>query len=249
VSEPRLLVFAPMIDSEFARFILRHYGVAYAEEPHLFGWASLLALFRGMTFQIPLLTGAGPALGGPERIAAHFETIVPPEKRLIPEDGMLAAQVAADMQRFHGTLGDQTGVIGYYHLLPERALMMEPFTRGIPAGEARVLARIYPAFAGLFKLLLRLNPAHAAEALDQTRILFEEVDRRLADGRAFLVGDRLTLSDLALATAAAPVLLPPNYGSPMPPFDAMPSALKAIVLELRQHPTAKYVERIFRDYR
>jgi glutathione S-transferase len=249
MSGRKLLSFAPMIDSEFARFVLAHYGIAYVEERHLFGWASLLSLVRGASFQIPLLYGEGPALAGPERIVAHFEPLVPPASRLIPEDGMLAAQVAADMQRYHGTLGDQTAVIGYYHLLPQKALMMEPFTRGIPPGEARVLASIYPAFAGLFNLLLRLNAAHAADALDQTRLLFEEVDRRLADGRAFLVGDRLTLSDIALATAAAPVLLPENYGSPMPPLDAMPSALKAIVEELRQHPTAHFVSRIFREHR
>ncbi len=243
-----LLAFAPMIDSEFARFVLTHYGIIYREERHLFGWASLLAFSRGMSLQVPLLTG-NTTLAGPERMVAWFEKTCAPERKLIPTDNLLGIQVLADMARYHGTLGDQTAVVGYYHLLPQRALMLEPFTRGGPAREARVLARIYPAFAGLFRLLLHLDPAHAASALDQTRILFNETDRRLADGRHYLVGDRFTLSDIALATAAAPLLLPAGYGSPMPPFDAMPPTLKTIITELRQHETAKFVERIYAKHR
>jgi hypothetical protein len=44
-----LLTFAPMVDSETSRFILRHYGIDYRERPHVFAWGSLLALWRGST--------------------------------------------------------------------------------------------------------------------------------------------------------------------------------------------------------
>jgi glutathione S-transferase len=106
----------------------------------------------------------------------------------------------------------------------------------------------YPAFAGLFRLLLRLNPANAADALTQTRILFDEADRRVSGGAPYLVGEALTLSDIALATAAAPLLLPENYGAPIPVFAGMPPELQAIISELRQHPTAGFVQRIFREH-
>lgn len=244
-----LLTFAPMIDSEFSRFVLTCYRIPYREERHLFGWASLLALLRGGTLQIPLLTGFGPALAGPEAMVNHFEKTCPDDRRLIPKAEQQAAQIAADMTCFHGTLGDATAVLGYYHLLPHRTLMQDVFTRGVPAGEAHVLGRVYPAFADLFNVLLHLDAAHARDALDQTRTLFDETDRRLADGRRFLVGDRLSLSDIALATAAAPVLLPVNYGSPMPAFEQMPAELQTIVMELREHKTARFVDFIFEQYR
>jgi glutathione S-transferase len=47
------------------------------------------------------------------------------------------------------------------------------------------------------------------------------------------VGDRLTLSDLAFAVAAAPVVLPPNYGGSIPSFEQLPSEIQAIVKEMR----------------
>lgn len=245
-----LLTFPPMIDSEACRFVLNHYGVAYREEPHLFGWVSLLALFRGRTLRIPLLSGSSvPNLAGPRAMVSHFESICPPEKRLIPANTLLAAQVEADWARYNGALATATAVLGYYHLLPERDIMMEPFSRGVPNTEARILNVTYPAFAGLFRLLLQLNASHASEALSETRILFEEANRRLADGRPYLVGEGLTLSDIALATAAAPVLLPQTYGSPMPPFEEMPAEFRDIIAELRQHETARFVERIFREHR
>ena len=240
-----LLTFAPMIDSEFSRFVLAHYQIPYQEERHLFGWASVLALFRAGTPQIPLLTGGGPALAGPEAMMSYFEKSCAAEIQLAPQDHESAAQVAADMARFHDALADATRVIAYYYLLPQRALMLEPFSRGVPPREARLLDTFYPALAGLFNVLLRLNAEHVKQALAQTRAVFAETDRRLADGRTYLVGGRLSLSDIALATAAAPVLLPPNSASPMPEFEQLPSALKELVTELRSHETARFVNRIF----
>ena len=244
-----LLTFSPMIDSETSRFVLNHYGIAYREEAHIFGWASILALFRGGTIRIPLLIGKGANLAGPRAMVDHFETNCPIQKRLIPTNSALSTQVEADWSRFNGVLAGATTVLGYYHLLPHRSIMIEPFCRGVPKIEASTLTSMYPAFAGQFKLLLRLNATHAREALTQARALFDEADRRLTDGRPYLVGDCLTLSDIALATAAAPVLLPEGYGSPMPPIEHMPSELQAIISEMRQHETARFVQKIFRNHR
>ena len=104
-------------------------------------------------------------------------------------------------------------------------------------------------FAGLLKLLLRLNAQHADQSLDLIRKLFNAVEARLAGGRTYLVGDRLTLSDLAFAVAAAPVVLPANYGGPIPSFGQMPSAVQRVVTEMRAHPAGAYALRIYKEER
>src|SRR5271157_1041893 len=95
-AQSTLLTFAPMIDSELCRLVLDHYEIDYRETPHLFGWASLLALFRGGTVQIPLLSGNGSSLAGPRGLVDYFETKCTAGRRLIPDDSMLADQVNAD---------------------------------------------------------------------------------------------------------------------------------------------------------
>jgi glutathione S-transferase len=96
---------------------------------------------------------------------------------------------------------------------------------------------------------LQLSLSKAQQSLAQTRSIFESVDSRLPDGQQFLVSGSLTLSDVAFAVAAAPVLLPPGYGGPMPSFEEMPPEVQAAVTEMRSHPAGEFALRIYREYR
>jgi glutathione S-transferase len=235
-----------MIDSETWRLLLEHYGIAYEEEPHAFIWGSILALLRAGSVQVPALCDAGLKLVGPERAIARWDSEQPPGRALVPADPMTRAIAQADWDLFHGTLATCTAQLAYYHLLPRRDILTEPFTRGVPPGEAAVTRVIYPLQRAVFSLLLRLNAKNAADALAQIRMIFDKIDARIRDERRFLQGDRLTLGDLALAAAAAPVTLPDRNRSPIPPLVQMPPAFAAIVVEMQARPTAKLVEGVYR---
>jgi glutathione S-transferase len=241
----RLITFAPMIDSETWRLLLRHYGVAYVEEPHAFIWGSVLALVRAGSLQVPGLYGAGLKLVGPESAIDRWDSEQPPGHALIPADPAVRGIVLADWDLFHGTLATSTARLAYYHLLPHREIMIEPFTRGIPSGEASLTRVIYPVQRAVLSLLLQLSPKIAEAALGQVRAIFDQTDGRLRDGRRFLQGDRLTLSDLALAAAGAPVTLPEGNGSPIPPLAQMPPAFAAFVGEMRGYATAGLIQRVY----
>ena len=244
-----LLTFPPMIDSEACRFLLAHYDVSYREEAHLFGWASVLSLWHGWTPQIPLLYGKQYQLAGPRQIADHFEKRCQPTQMLIPADKHISEEVALDWDRLNGTFGMAVAVFAYYHLLPHRNIMLEPFSRGMLAGEQAFLKKAYPSFAGLFRLLLRLNARHANESLAIIRSTIDAIDRRLKDGRIYLGGDRFTLADIALASSAAPVLLPQGFTAPLPSLEQMPPEMASLIGELRQHETARLVSRIYHKHR
>jgi glutathione S-transferase len=234
-----------MVDSETARLILGRYRIAYIEEPHAFGWGSILALLHAGSIQVPALYGDGLKLLGPRPLVDHFDPGQPLSRALLPTDPALRRGVEDDWTLYNGTLATRTAQLAYYHLLPRKGVMLEAFTRGIPPAEAAFGSVVYPLQRALLRLLLKLTDANARAALDEIRTIFDRTDKRIVDGREFLLGDTLTLGDIALAAAAAPVLLPERSASPIPPLDRMPPAYSAIIVEMREHPTAKFVQGIF----
>ena len=248
-TNPFLLTFPPMIDSEVCRFALDHYGVPYRERAHLFGWASMIALWHGWSVVIPLLGGDGYRLAGARTIVDHFDRRCAPERKLVPSDKRLSDQVDADWARFNDGLGWAVAKFAYSQLLPHRELMTEPFSRGVPACEASVLRWAYWPFTAQFYVALFLTPQRVRNAAALVRSILDETDRRLSDGRRYLAGDTFTLSDLALAASAAALLLPEGYGSPMPPPERMPPELVSMRNELDQRETGRFVRRIYAEHR
>ena len=247
--KPALITFPPSLDSELARFLLEHYGVDHEEQPHAFIFCFFVTLWRGRTLIFPLFYNESLKLVGPQVIADYFDHRCAPELRLWPQAADEKRQVTSDWTLFNQTLAFATAVFAYYHLLPHRQLMIFPLSRGTPAFEQKSVRCAYPIFAGALRVLLRLTAQRAQQSLDQVRTVFGQVGTRLADGRKFLVGDRLTLSDLAFAVAAAPVVLPPTYGGPIPSFDEMPSEIQAAVNEMRSHAAGQYALRIYKEHR
>jgi len=240
-----LLTFAPMVDSEFARLLLRHYRMPFREADHMFGWCSLVAIRHGGYGRIPLLHGDGPRLAGPRKIFAHFDPLAPAGHRLMPEDAVARQAVERDVLRFNGDLGMDVAVASYFHLLPERTMMSAYFAQGLPRWEARGTPFSYPLLRLLFKLLLKLTPQRAEAALKRISVIFDETDERLRDGRRFLAGESLTLDDIALASAAAPLLHPPGFAAPVPTVEQMPPTLRDLANALAAKPTARLLERIY----
>lgn len=242
---PKMLTFAPMVDSETTRLVCRYYGVDIDERDHLFGWVSLLTLFHGGHGLIPLVYGKGFALTGPAKVIRHFDPKLPPERRLAPVEEPLAGQVAKDWKAYNGGMGHDIAVFAYYHLLPERALMAPIFAAPVPPAEAKLVPATYGLMSAAFKALLKLSPQHAAEAADRMRASFDATDQRIADGRRYLCGGRLTKGDIALCAASAPILLPQGYGAQMPTIEDLPPVMRALSEELRARPTAAFVQRLY----
>jgi len=240
-----MLTFGPMIDSELSRFLLWNYRIPFREHRHIFGWASVLTFLHRGYGRIPVIYGDGLSLSGPRPLVDHFEPRCPPDRILIPPQEPLRTNIEADWETFNGELATHTARVAYFHLLPHRDIMIGPFTHGIPGWEAGLTPAIYPALSAMFGLLLRLKPEAVADSLNQASRIVDAVDDRVADGRRFLWGDRLTLSDISFATALGPFLLPPGYSAPIPDLPLMPPVMQNIVTSFRNRPSGELVKRIY----
>jgi glutathione S-transferase len=178
-------------------------------------------------------------------IAQHFDPLAAADLRLLPEDATTVAQVKADWATYNGGMGSDVAQFAYFHLLPERSLMAPVFAEPVPPVEAWLTPPLYPAMRALIGKLLKLSAANATQAADNMRRSYDETDRCIADGRPFLCGERMTLGDVALAAAAAPLLQPRGYGAKMPPIDQMPAPVLALIEEFEARPMAAFVQRLY----
>lgn len=242
-----MLTFAPMVDSECTRLVLRHYGLEWRERDHLFGWASLLTLVHGGYGRVPLCYGGGVHASGPMALVDRFDTHTDSVRRLLPPEQPLRQQVEADWARFNNDLAFSVATFAYSHLLPMKAAMIRAFRGPIPSVERALTPALYPLIRGLFTLLLHLSPARAADALLRIRLILDQADARLADGRKHMLGSTRTLSDLALASAIAPLLLPLHYARFVPPENELPDTLRAAIAETRARPVAALAGRVYHD--
>lgn len=228
---------------------MEHYGIKYQEQPHAFGYVFFATLRHGFTIIFPLLYSDSLRLVGPRSIAEYFDSRCAPGLRLFPSGKSQIQQVDNDWIQFNDTLAFATARFAYYQLLPHREIMIRPLSRGAPASEQDAVATSYSIFSWLLTTLLGLSAQRAKASLDQIRTIFDAVDARLLSGEKFLVGDQLSLSDLAFAVAAAPVLLPPNYGGPIPAPEEMPNEVLMVVKEMSARPAGAFGLRIYQEYR
>jgi glutathione S-transferase len=251
-SVPRLITFPPSSDCESARWVLDHYGIAYREEPHAPPFF-LPVLYWNRGRAVPMFIGPDVRLSGLTAIIRHFEALAPPERRLV------AAGLEDEVQRLWAdydlNMDQATVTWAYTVLLPKWGAMIEPLSMGTPAFEHFTVRYLYGLPALFLWKALKLGKPRAAEALVVLRCYFAAVSERLADGRPYLAGDRLTLADIAFAVAGAPLVLPLGYGGhpgqpgPLPTLDQAPAEFHSVVREMRETRAGQFILRLYRDER
>lgn len=246
--DPTLITFPPSLDCELGRFLLTHYQIPYREQRHAFIFSFFPTLWHGHTVQFPVLYSDSYRLANVRAMIDYFDPLSPAGRRLLP-DSDDPEQAKADWDYFNDTLGSATSVFGYYHLLKNREIMIDPLSNGAPKFEVTSVRVAYPIFAGLLRLLLRLTASRAEGALGQIRDVMKKVDERLSDGRPYLMGDHFSLSDMAFAVAACPLVWPDEYGGKLPALADTPPEIKSAVAEMRGHAAGQFALRIYREHR
>jgi glutathione S-transferase len=247
MSKAVLITFPPALDSELSRFLLAHYGVEHEERRHTLFFSSFATLWHGRSLLFPLVYSDAYQLDTVRKMIDYFDPRSQDRSLLLA--GRDREQVEADWMTMNDTLGTATTAFAYYHLLPHRDIMIRPLSEGAPDYEVGAVRFAYPVFAGFLRLLLRLTASRAQAALEQIRSVVVSVDARLADGRRYLVGDRFSLSDMAFAVALGPLVVPDQFGGPLPSLAEMPAVMRSAVEEMRARRAGQFALRLYRDHR
>jgi len=227
---------------EKARWALDRTGVAYTEDGHLPLFHYLPTRRAGGGRTVPVLVDGSTVLTDSTDILAWADARDPGALLpAAPADRAAALQLEDDFDR---SLGPATRRWIYFHLLPRRDL--EPrLLGGVPRWERLALAAARPLAVRYLTRSLHIDAAGVARSIRKIDDTFARIAALLSDGRRFLVGDRFTVADLTFAALAAPVLLPPSYGVPLPSRSDFSGEPRAQLEAWRASPAGQLALRLY----
>jgi glutathione S-transferase len=247
---PARLVTIPISHyCEKARWALDRAGIAYREERHVQIVHRVASRRAGGGGTVPVLVAREGVFAQSADILAYADRHMEPAARLYPERPGLHAEVVALERDFDADLGPEGRRWMYFHILSRRDLGTAYNCSGVPAWERRAFPLMLGAMSGYIRHLFAIGPATGAQAGAAVQRTFDAVAARLEGGRRYLCGDAFTAADLAFAALAAPVIVPPEYGTALPAPDELPAEMAAGVRAFRAHPAGAFASRLFREER
>jgi glutathione S-transferase len=248
-SKPLMITIPVSPFCELARWTLDRLEVPYVEHGHVPMFHLLATRMHHGGAVVPVLdTGAG-SLTDARQVLDHYDQRAPERLRLFPADPTEQADARQLFDRFFDHLAVAVRAWAYAYMLPDRTSTSRVWCVGVPMFEQVAVRALFPLVAGAVHRELHLGPGSIAEQEPVIEAIFGEVDARLADGRRYLVADRLTAADMAFASLAAPAVIPPEYGGPMPTVDELPPTMRAEVERLRSRPAGRFLLRLYREDR
>ena len=246
--KPAILITIPLSHyCEKARWALDHVGLPYREKAYV-PLFHRLATGRHLGRTVPVLTHAGRRFMDSTDILRYADDATGGD-RLYPRDPALRREVEALEERFDTELGPHARRWGYGQMLPDAELIRKVWERKVPPSQSRWLPLIVPIGRPLVRWAYRITPEGGKRSLERARAVFRQVDEQLADGRSYLVGDRLSAADITFASLAGPMLLPPESRAAHPTLEETPAAMREEILRLRETPAGRFVMRLYAQER
>ncbi|HEU4736598.1 MAG TPA: glutathione S-transferase family protein [Solirubrobacterales bacterium] len=234
---------------EKARWALDRAGIPYQEQAHLQVLHWLAVRRAGGKKTAPVLVWGDRVFTDSADIVEAASAKAPPDRGLIPDDPAAAAEVRELQRDLDARLGPEGRRWMYNALRGHRDIAVAYGCTGVPTWQRRALPFAYPLATRIIDRYLDVTPATAAQSEAEVRATFDAVAARLGDGRPYLCGERFSAADLTFAALAAPILMPPEYGVPLPQPEELPAAMAATVRELRAHPAGAHALTMFREER
>jgi glutathione S-transferase len=234
---------------EKARWALERVGISYREEPHVQGVHRVAARRAGGGSTVPVLVTPERAIGESGEILAWIDERTPPEHRLFAADESERQEEQAICRRLDEELGPRGRRLMYVNMLAQRKLMLSFNNRGVAPWEDRAMRWGWPFFHRKIESVLGIRPGIEVEDEAAVWRELDYVAERLADGRPYLCGERFGAADLTFAALSASVVVPTDYGTPLPRIEQLPPATAVLVRRAREHPAGRHALDMFARHR
>jgi glutathione S-transferase len=247
MGEARLLTIPISHFCEKARWALDRGGIPYREIRHMQGIHYWWSFRWARTPFVPILRTGDGTVADSTRILHWVDERVPEALRLYPSDSAQRAEVDAWEDQFDEVLGVESRRwiywVGFREISGPRLIEMS--AEGAPRWERWLLTRFFGMLRKAMRRRLRLTDSRVERGQGRIEEVLGAVEKKLADGRPYLTGDRFTAADLTFAALCAPLLLPRGYGVRLPEPDEMPPSVREGVERYRARPAGAFALRLY----
>jgi glutathione S-transferase len=233
---------------EKVRWALDLLKIPYIEERHVPAFHRLATRKHGGSTVPILVTKAGNFTDSTD-ILHYLDTLSSESQRLYPKEPELRREVEELEELFDARLGVGTRNWGYFYKSGDRKTMRNGWCNGTPLFERLGFEIIFPFISSTVRQRYNITADSAATSLQGIKEIFEIVDRRLAGGKTYLVGDTISAADITFASLAAPVLLPPEHPVMVSKIAELPIEMATVIKELQSTPAGVYALRLYREQR
>lgn len=233
---------------EKVRWALDLLKVRYIEERHVPGFHGLATRKHGGSTVPILVTKVGNFTDSTD-ILHYLNTLSSESQRLYPKEPELRREVEEIEELFDARLGADTRNWAYFYRSGDRETMRKGWCIGTPLLERLGFEIAFPFISSTVRQRYNITADTAATALQEIKEVFEIVDRRLAGGKTYLVGDTISAADITFAALAAPVLLPPEHPVMVSKIAELPIEMATVIKQLQSTTAGVYALRLYRDRR
>jgi glutathione S-transferase len=197
---------------------------------------------------VPVLITETNTLRSSDEILNYINAISPQELKLYPIDPDERKQVDELVYIFDTILAPAVRLWAYSYIMAEAHLLQPLWCQGVPWFERWLFPVVFPWMRATAFQMYRINDASILAAHGSIWQIFEIVGNLLADGRSYLVGDRFSAADLAFATLAAAIVIPPGYSVKLPELSQLPDRMANGIQQFQATLAGKFVFRLYQEH-
>jgi glutathione S-transferase len=230
---------------EKVRWTLDYLNIPFQEVPCMPPFSrSVTAKYGGTT--VPLFATDKDIVTDSRDIIRYLDTLMPGKLYPIEPELLLLSnelEILCD-----DVLGVHARRWGYSHALIAK-LIYPRWTLGAPIWQKLLFPFIFPVVRSKVREMFDINATSASESYQEILRVFDRIEDILADGRRYLLGDRLTAIDIIFASLAAPILQPPEHPIPSAALDLLPVQMQQDIHHCQTTTAGKFGLRLYRESR
>lgn len=233
---------------EKVRWALDYLKLPYVEEAHM-PPLHRFATSKAGGKSAPVLVTEDRNFTDSTDILKYVDSIVSSEEKLYPTNSEQRQQVEELEELFDEKLAPAVRTWAYFYIVDKSKILQPKWCQGVPFYEKLLFSVVYPAMRSVVKKAYDVNPESAAQSYQEIENVFEKVNELLADGRNYLVGDKMSAADITFASLAAPILQPSQHPIKSSDSQKLPAEMLSKIREFRKTAAGKFALDLYENWR